>query len=162
MAQFVKWFSGTPFSQYLAGQAPWAWPLAETLHFAGLGLLIGTVGLVDLRLLGVVRGVPLSAVREFIRWSIVGFGINLVTGLYFLGAQPWQYADNPAWWAKVAFLIVAGLNAAIFEKYLRPRLRALPPDADTPLSLKLVGAASLISWFGVLYSGRMLAFVVPN
>ena len=82
--------------------------------------------------------------------------------LYFLVAQPWQYADNPAWWAKVAFLLIAGVNAAIFERVLTPRLRALGPGEDTPASFKIAGAASLVCWFGVLYCGRMLAFVVPN
>ena len=61
--------------------------------------------------------------------SMAGFVMNLVTGLYFLVAQPWQYADNPAWWAKVAFLLIAGVNAAIFERVLTPRLRALGPGA---------------------------------
>ena len=60
------------------------------------------------------------------------------------------------------FLLVAGINAMLFETSFSDRLMALEPDADMPLSAKVVGAVSLISWFAVLYFGRMLPYLDPN
>ncbi len=162
MDSFVRWLSTTHLSKAFAAQAPWAWPLGETLHFVGLSLLIGTVGIFDLRLLGLMKRVPISAVREFIPWAIAGFAINLLTGVYFFIVQPRYYIANPAWWPKVFFLLVAGLNVALFERMLGPGIRTLNPDEDMPTSFKIAGAVSLISWFGVLYFGRMLAFAGIN
>lgn len=162
MESFVKWLTSTHLSKAFAAQAPWAWPLGETLHFFGLSLLIGSVGVFDLRLLGLMKRVPLSAVRDFLPWAIVGFAINLATGVYFFIVQPRYYIANPAWWPKVFFLLVAGLNVALFERMLSPRIRTLRADEDTPTSFKIAGAVSLISWFGVLYFGRMLAFAGIN
>jgi len=59
----------------------------------------------------------------------------------------------------VAFLVAAGLNAVFFQMVLRARALRLEPNEDTPMSLKIAGAVSLITWFGVLYCGRMLPFI---
>jgi hypothetical protein len=139
----------------------WLWPLCETLHFVGLALLIGVAGLFDLRMLGFVRRVSLASVMDLRPWAALGLAINLVTGVMFFVGAPDQYVHNPAWWAKVAFILIAGLNILAFE--LSPRAKALVNDVgpgdNTPLRLKLAGGISLFSWFAVLYFGRMLPFI---
>ena len=140
---------------------PWLWPTCETLHFVGLALLIGVAGLFDLRLLGFVRRVSLASVMDLRPWAALGLAINLVTGVMFFVGAPDQYVHNPAWWAKVAFILIAGLNILAFE--LSPRAKALVqevgPGDNTPLRLKLAGGVSLFSWCAVLYFGRMLPFI---
>ena len=140
---------------------PWLWPLCETLHFIGLALLIGVAGLFDLRMLGFVRRVSLASVMDLRPWAALGLAINLVTGVMFFVGAPDQYVHNPAWWAKVAFILIAGLNILAFE--ISPRAKALVQDVgpgdNTPLRLKLAGGVSLFSWFAVLYFGRMLPFI---
>src|SRR5262249_51496929 len=74
----------------------WGWPLAESLHFIGLSLLVGTVGLFDLRLLGLGRRIPIAAMHRLIPWGLAGFGINAVSGIAFLLAEPDQYVYNPS------------------------------------------------------------------
>src|SRR5262245_38532338 len=93
---------------------PWGWPVAESLHFIGLSLLIGTIGLFDLRLLGVARRIPIAAMHRLIPWGLLGFGINAVTGLGFLLAEPDQYVYNPSFHFKVIFIAAAGVNALTF------------------------------------------------
>ena len=137
----------------------WAWPLCETLHFVGLALLIGVVGMLDLRLLGRLRHLSYAAVHSLIPWGILGFVINLVTGVLFFVGAPDQYLDNVAWWYKLAFLGVAGLNVLYFETTQAKRALAIGRGDDTPRAFKVIGAVSLLSWFMVLYWGRMLPFI---
>jgi len=92
-------------------------------------------------------------------WAAVGVFINVVTGTLFFVGAPDQYIDNPAWWGKVFFLLIAMLNIAFFETRLGKEMLSLPQEADTPISFKIVGAVSLVSWFMVLYLGRMLPFI---
>src|SRR5215212_609078 len=73
----------------------WAWPVAESMHFIGLSLLIGTIGAFDLRLLGVGRRIPIAAMHRLIPWGIAGFVTNVCTGLLFLLTEPDQYIYNP-------------------------------------------------------------------
>jgi hypothetical protein len=156
---FVEFIRSTRMSQLFRDQVAWLWPLCESLHFIGLSLLIGAAGFFDLRLLGVMKGVPLRAAKRFVPWAMVGFSVNLLTGLIFFISQPQQYATNLAMWLKVLFLLVAGINAMLFETSYSDRLMALEPGVDMPVSAKVIGAVSLIAWFAVLYFGRMLPYL---
>ena len=77
----------------------------------------------------------------------------------FLIGLPGQYAHNRIWWFKVGFIMLAGLNALLYERRLSAKALALEPGADPPARVKLVGLVSLVSWLAVLYCGRMLPFL---
>jgi hypothetical protein len=138
---------------------PWVWPICEMLHFAGLSLLLGVVGLLDLRLLGFMRRVPVTALRALLPYGLAGFVINLVTGAIFFIGAPDQYIFNVAFYYKLLFLAVAGANALFFETTQGHRLVEYENGAITPTAFRVAGAVSLVSWLMVLYWGRMLPFV---
>jgi hypothetical protein len=85
-----------------------------------------------------------------------------VTGLIFLVSQPQQYLMNPSMWFKVLFLIAAGANAMVFDTVYSERLERLGPSEDTPAPVKIIAGVSLVSWFAVLYFGRMIPYLVPD
>ncbi len=157
--EFFSWLEASPAGEWVRSQSPWLWPLSETLHFIGLALLLGVAGMFDLRLLGFFKRVPVKAFKDAMPWAVVGLGINFVTGLVFFIGSTYQYVSNWAWWVKVTFIVIAGLNVLLFETTLGERADTIGPGEDTPMSLKVVGAVSLISWLSVLYFGRMLAFI---
>jgi hypothetical protein len=159
---FVEFIRSTRMSQVFRDEVAWLWPLCESLHFLGLILLIGAAGFFDLRLMVFMKGVSLRSAKKFVPWAMMGFAVNLLTGLIFFISQPQQYATNLAMWLKVVFLLVAGINAMLFETSFSDRLMALDAGADTPMSAKVIGAVSLLSWFAVLYFGRMLPYLDPN
>ena len=138
---------------------PWIWPACESLHFVGLALLVGIAGFLDLRLLGAFPQVPVYSIHRMVKWAMVGFAINLVTGIIFLIGAPDQYATNVAWWFKVFFLALAGVNALFFETTQGQRVMALGKGEQAPTTFRIVGALSLFSWLMVLYWGRMLPFI---
>lgn len=159
MLTFASWLESTAASAWVRDQSPWLWPLCESLHFMGLVLVIGIAGTFDLRLMGFLRGIPVAALKAWMPWAIVGVAVNLLTGVVFYVGSAYQYAGNWVWWAKVAFLVVSGANALLFETRLAPSALAIGAGEDTPPTLKMVGAVSLFSWFAVLFLGRMLAFI---
>ena len=67
---------------------PWVWPTCETLHFIGMALLMGVVGVIDLRMLGVMKSLSFAPLHRLLPWGIAGFVINLTTGLMFLPEIP--------------------------------------------------------------------------
>ena len=158
MQDFSVWVESTRISRALFS-VTWLWPTCESLHFIGLCMLIGGAGLLDLRLMGLFRGVSIRHVKALMPWAIAGFAINAVTGGLFLIMQPHLYLMSAVWWYKVAFLVIAGLNAGFFETRQSVSALALHPEADTPRELKIIGAVSLFSWFAVLYCGRMLPYL---
>ena len=158
MLEFAAWVESTPISKTLFGMS-WLWPACESLHFIGLCMLIGCAGLLDLRLIGMFRGLPIRHIKAMMPWAIGGFLINAVTGMLFLIMQPHLYLSSAVWWSKVAFIGIATANALFFETRLALPALAMEPDADTPRAMKVVGACSLFSWFAVLYCGRMLPYL---
>jgi Family of unknown function (DUF6644) len=157
---FNKWLASTELSHAIAGRQPWIWPTCETLHFIGLAILIGCIGVLDMRMLGFVKGIPIQAIHKFVPWGIFGFAINAVTGTLFYIGAPFQYAQNIAFLMKLLFILIAGLNVLYF--YLggvMRKLEAMGPGDNPPLSAKVIAVTSLVMWFGVLYWGRMLPFV---
>jgi hypothetical protein len=136
----------------------WLWPALESVHFLGMSVLVGTVGLFDLRLLGYARGIPYTAFHRLIPLGIAGFAVNLVTGICFLTAFPDQYLFNAAFQLKVALMGVAGINVVLFYAGTFSRLARLGPDDAPPFGARLAGAVSLAAWVGVMTAGRLLTF----
>ena len=154
----VAWLKATSISQDVRNY-PWVWPLCETLHFIGLSLLIGVIGLLDLRLLGFFKRIPIPALRALLPYGLLGFAINLITGLLFFIGAPDQYVQNTAFYYKLAFLVIAGTNALVFELMYGRRLASIKIGDVTPVPFRIAGGVSILSWFMVLYWGRMLPFV---
>jgi hypothetical protein len=160
MRAVIEWIMATRLSLQLQDWAIWLSPLCEILHFLGLSMLIGAAGFIDLRLLGFMRGVPVAAALEFAPWAMAGFAVNLVTGVLFILIDPSLYLRSATFYAKLAFIVIAVGNVAIFERSaLGARARAIAPGGDTTRSMKIVAGTSLASWFLVMYFGRMLPYL---
>jgi hypothetical protein len=139
----------------------WAWPAAESLHFIGLSLLVGGVGLFDLRLLGLGRRIPIATWHRLIKWGLLGFAINVSTGSLFLLAEPDQYVYNPSFQFKLLFIAIAGANALLFYATSWRRVAAADAPLDAPRAAKLAAVISLSMWIGVIVAGRLLTFHRP-
>ena len=133
------------------------WPTCETLHFIGLSLLLGVVALVDLRVLGVLKGLSFASLHRLLPWAALGFGVNVTTGVLFFVGMPGQYTGNVAFYWKIALVMLAGLNALYFTLLEEPW--SLGPGEDAPLTAKIAAASAMILWVGVLYFGSMLPFL---
>ena len=134
--------------------AVWAWPSSETLHFVGLTLLIGVILLINLKVLGVLPSVTYRALERLLPWGILGFWLNIGTGMAFFVAHPYQYVGNYGFGLKLAFAIAAGLNTLFFT--FDPSW-AREDRAASGLS-KTLAVTSLVLWIGVMYWGSMLEF----
>jgi hypothetical protein len=139
----------------------WSWPFVESLHFIGLSLLFGTVGLFDLRLLGFAKRIPMPTLHRLIPWGLAGFGLNLTTGALFLMTEPDQYIYNPSFHFKLLFIGAAGVNALSFYALTYRQTMADPELATAPPVARVLGAISLCLWIGVIISGRLLTFYRP-
>src|SRR5579863_2479166 len=136
---------------------PWMWPTCETLHFVGLSLLLGVVFLVDLRVLGVMKGVSFASLHRLLPWAALGFGVNVLTGMLFFVGIPGQYIHNPAFYWKIALVMLAGANALYFTLFDEPW--SLGAGEDAPLTAKIASASAMLLWVAVMYCGSMLPFL---
>jgi hypothetical protein len=138
----------------------WIVPTCQPVHFFGLSLLMGGVVMLDIRMLGIGKGLPISQLNRLIPLAVTGFVINIITGLLLFSGDPSMFSHNIAFGFKMLFILLAGINVLLFYVTGTSRtVEALGPGDDAPLSAKLIAAASLFFWVGVMFWGRMLPFI---
>ncbi len=158
LSSFVHIFEPKPskFTDLMLVSKYW-WAFMMDLHFIGLALLIGTVGILNLRVLGFEKRLTGASLHRLMPWAMAGFGINVLTGtLAFIG-MPSYYAFDAAFWLKILALLLLGLNAAVF--YLTDAFESverLGPGDEAPRLAKLVAGSSLFLWFAVITLGRYI------
>ena len=109
------------------------------------------------RLLGMAKKFSFAAVYQLLPMGILGFGINLATGMMFFVASPEQYIKNVSFHWKMVFVLLAGINALYFMLVDEPW--SVGPGEDAPITAKFVAASAIFLWLGVLFFGHMLPFL---
>jgi hypothetical protein len=172
MDPVFTWLEGTALSVWLR-EAPtlWAFPFVLILHTWGLAFLVGANVVLDVRILGLIPGVPLQSLERYFLVMWIGFWINLGSGLALLIAYPTKALTNPLFYAKLVFVAVGFATALV----IRRRLRALPapnappsrrasgtgavaPVMPMPPGLVRLAAFSLAAWAAAIPAGRFLAY----
>jgi hypothetical protein len=137
----------------------WVYTVMLMLHFTGMAMLFGAMSLIDIRLMGLTRQIPLNVVLSFLPVAIIGFIINAGTGFCFFAFDPIHFGTNPAFQVKMALVLIAGLNALWFTLVEDKKLRAIPPYGDTTLAIKISAGLSISLWTLVIICGRMIVGV---
>jgi hypothetical protein len=165
MESFLRYWLRWPSVEQVIYDHLWVWGVCQTLHFVGMALLIGTVGLLDLRLLGMAKDIPISALKRLIPWGVVGFVICLATGLVFVtgiqanvNVHPYVVLTSDVYLQlKLLFVLFAGLNLLAF--YVTGMSRAvdrLEAGSEAPPLAKVIAGTSLFLWIGVMYFARLI------
>jgi hypothetical protein len=141
----------------------WLYPTVETVHIVGIGLLFGSIAILDLRLLGLGRAIPVRLLsRHVLPWTIGSFLLIVPSGLLMFTAHATEFISSPIFVIKMGLIVTAGLNAALFHVVVYPsvdvwdseEMRKLPP----PPSARISAALSLALWVTVIACGRLLAY----
>jgi len=135
----------------------WCTAVLMDLHFVGLCLVIATVGIIDLRMMGLAKGIPLKALHQFVPWGLLGLGINVATGMMTFIGSPSSYNFDAPFWLKLGALMLLGLNAGAF--YLSgtfDQIQRVGAGNDAPISAKLIATSSFVLWVGVIVLGRYI------
>ncbi len=135
----------------------WVWPACETLHFVGLCLLFGAVLVVNLRMLGIGKTLlSFAALRQLLPLGMLGFTLNLVTGMMFFVATPEQYTGL-LFLLKMALIAAGALNLLYFMLGKTPDRVGYGDDAGP--GTKLIAASAIVIWMAVLFCGHMLPWL---
>lgn len=138
---------------------PWGWAAFETMHFIGLVLIIGVTLVLNLRLLGFMKGVAFADLHRLLPWAIAGFAVNTLTGMVFFASSPSNYvpASIELLLYKLFFILMAGVNALYFTVLDDAwKVRA---GEDAPGQVKAMAATAIFLWVAVIYCGSMLPFI---
>jgi len=134
----------------------WAWPSMEAAHFIGMALIFGTVLIIGLRVLGVAKAIPFSAMHRLLPLGALGLLVNVVTGMFFFIADSGRYVAMDGFPPKIIWLVIGGLAILYFTIF--DEIWAVKSGEDAPVTAKLMAAATIVSWACVLVFGRLLPY----
>ena len=159
LAALVHWINETAFSQYLR-ESETAFPLTEAIHLIGLGISVGTIVWIDLRLMGrVMRDVRISEVVSRLEpWAIGGFTVMMLSGLFLFLGKPDNYYGTTAFKLKMLLLPLAGLNVLFFHRRVFPNVEQWDEGVVPPWQGRMVGAVSMSLWVVIIVLGRWTAY----
>jgi hypothetical protein len=155
----LVWLESLPLSVWVhESPSVWAQPTVLTLHTMGMAVLVGAAWVLDLRLLGISRNVPLSAFRWVFRAVAISLLVNVVTGVLLFAQRATTLGTA------MPFLIKIVLVVASVATLVPIRSRVFQSGADereASGNTRLLAIASILAWTGAITSGRLLAYLVP-
>lgn len=156
---WCHWLQNTPFATGIR-QSDLLFPLIEGSHIMALALSVGLILVFDLRLLRLAFAAePVSRIMEqFVPLSLPGFAAMFITGLLLFIAQAEKVYQNTFFRFKLALLVLAGLNALLYQLKFYPKMAEWDKTGVVPRGARLSGALSLIIWACVIALGRTMAY----
>ncbi len=154
---FLEWLQTTRPALFVA-ETLWAYPLFETLHTIGMTLLVGSLGLVNLRVLGFKRELPIVGTLDFLPLAWLGFTLNLISGLALFSSDAVYFWSSITFRVKLTLVLLGGINAFVLGQSVFREARAGRAVATGP-GVRLVAASSLLFWLGAIAAGRLIAYL---
>jgi hypothetical protein len=157
--EFCKWLQQSSVGTAVA-ESDWLFPAIETVHIWGIILLVGTTGVLDLRLLGLIlKNERVSELHHrLIRWTWTGFAVMFFSGSLMFASEASKMFSNGAFRFKMLLILLAGLNALIFETTAFRNVARWDDAPRTPVAARLAACFSLVAWVGVIAAGRWIAY----
>jgi hypothetical protein len=160
MLEFCQWLDQTAVGSTIR-QSLWLFPAIETVHLLGMAALVGTITVLDLRLLG--WAMPQRRVSEvtarLLPWAWLGFGVQVVTGVLLFSSEAVKIYGNPAFRLKMLLLLLAGIQALLFQTVVSRKLPTWDDRPALPVMAKVMGMISILLWLAIVTAGRFIGFV---
>ena len=155
---FLRWLEQLPFSIWVAeADTLLAYPGIITLHTIGLAIVFGANALLDVRLLGLARRVPLAELRGVFPAMVFGFALNGVTGVELFMPSASTLAVKSVFWIKL--LLVAAAVAVAFRQRAVVFEEGAARDDEPPAAARRLAVVSLLLWIAATTAGRLVAYI---
>jgi hypothetical protein len=161
LTEFFQWLQDSQIGTTIREDGSY-FPWIESVHVLALTMVVGTIAIIDLRLLDLAsrhRSVH-RMVIEILPYSWTAFALALVTGGTLFASNAVKYSENWPFRAKMVLLLLAGLNMLLFHFVTGRGLKNWDPAIRSPIGAKLAGGISLGLWVGVVACGRWIGFTM--
>ena len=160
MADLLAWLEGSPLGHAMRNAGVWSYGIVNLTHILGVSSLFGAVLVLDLRLLGLWRSVPLASIaRPTVPIATIGFLVAATSGLCLISTNGSEYVGNPFLLIKFPAIFVGLLNVAVLSRLPAWKARdARAPSAAEQRLLSVFGGISLLSWLTAIGAGRLIGY----
>ena len=156
---FLSWLESTAYSQWIVAGLT-GWPLMLSMHAVGLAIIVGVAFTLNLRLLGLFKPIPISALHGLFSIGWIGIAINVYSGLSLFMAQATFYVtESPAFLVKITFIILGIANLHYTQKVLRREAADWDAAGAVPRLGMVLAGCSLLFWTVGVVAGRLIAYL---
>ncbi len=160
MGDFFSWMESSALGLAIRDAGPWAYAVINLAHILGISTLFGSILVLDLRLIGLWRRVPLAPLATVVTpIAGAGFVLAIATGICLLATNATEYVGNPFLLIKFGAIVVGAFNVAAVNRSRAWQARGeREPTAGEARQLRALGAVSLVSWLTAVSAGRLIAY----
>lgn len=157
---FLHWLESTPLAIAIS-ESSWLFPGIESVHVLAITMVVGSIAMVDLRLLDVnLRDRPVGElIDEVLPWTWTSFVVAVCSGTLLFSSNATHYWGTVPFRAKMLLLFLAGVNMLVFHATIHRSVAVWGRRPRTPRAAKISGGISLGLWIGVITFGRWIGFV---
>ena len=160
MKQFAEWLSTTYLSVFIQTHNAWTIPVIQSIHIAGIGIVLASVFMIDLRILG--RAGTDQSLRQttnrFGPWLTGSLWVMLATGILMVIGEPVRELVTVSFWVKMFLVGLGALVAGIFLMTLRKHEQHWEETLVHRGSIKFLAVATFLIWLAVIILGRLIAY----
>jgi uncharacterized membrane protein len=158
----MEWLQALSWAVFIH-KTKWAFTTVELVHVFAVALVIGTIAIVDLRLVGLIAAKrPFTELsRAVLPYTWAAFVLAVAAGSLLFISRATDYFVNPIFWIKMSIIALAGINMLIFELITARGAQKWNLDRIPPLPARLAGGISLTCWALVVGFGRWISFTLP-
>jgi hypothetical protein len=163
ITSLLKWIEASVLAARIRGSF-FLFPLLESAHVLGLALVFGTITIIDLRLLGIAsreRSFQRMA-SDILKWTWAAFVLTALTGALMFTTNAQVYYHNFFFRTKMALLLLAGINMAVFELTAGRTIHRWDKAPSAPATGKAVAVLSIVMWIAIIFMGRIIGFTTTR
>ena len=156
--EFLSWLENTGVAQFLAGD-PYAYPVLLCMHAVGMGTVVGIIWMLDLRVLGFPRSLPLSTFEPLIKLAWLGFAMNALSGVFLFATAATRTVINTNFQLKLLFILLGGVCVWALQRSVAD---VDPENGEATFSArsKTIALVSMLLWLGATIAGRYIAYTL--
>ena len=156
----LNWLESLPLAVWVhESPSIWAQPTVMTLHTMGMGVLVGATWVLDLRLLGISRNIPLSAFRWVFRAVAISLVVNVVTGVLLFMARASLWGTAFPFLIKILLVVASAATLLPLRSYV---LESDDGQREVSSRVRRLAIISIVAWTAAITSGRLLAYTVAG
>ncbi len=155
--RFLIWLEASGFAEWVRSSLS-GYPLMIASHAIGMAIMVGIAFGLDMRLLGLFRGIPYMGLNRFLALAWAGFAINFLSGAGLFAAQATTYIRDATFLLKMAFVLAGVVLTALLQRAVARNSQTWS-RAAAPAGIRLVAVGSVVCWVGATLAGRLIAYI---
>ena len=150
---FLTWIEGTNLALWVR-ESDWGYPIVLSSHAVGMAIVVGMVTMIDIRVLGFARKIPISSFKSLFNLTWAGFAMNFTSGCMLFSGDPHKFFNDIPFRIKIILILLGMISV---WRLLRAVSENDTGEAST--KAKVIATLSLVCWFGAITAGRLTAYL---